>query len=287
MLNIEYLGNYPNGKETPWSNKCQGVTHDTEHWYITQTLQIWKIPAAADLDFNKKILEAQVLPLPEHLQKSGYNHFGDMDYWEGYLFISLENKSKKKPPTVVLWDAKNFIYCSDAKLPTPGKKDIPWCAIHPLEGTLFTSDFKCKGELYEYDFSISKNKKLELNFLRKRILKDQQGLPMRIKRVQGGVFSKKNKLLYLSSDGNNQGGIYIFETEHYTLVEHIRVPYDPGFPNIQEVEGITLWDWDTPAKDGIKRSDKIKGQLHLIILDNDLCNDDIYFKHFRVPAESG
>ncbi len=286
MLNFEYLGNYPNGKETRWSNKCQGVTHDADHWYITQTLQIWKIPASADLDFSEKTPESQVLLLPEHLQRAGYNHFGDLDYWEGYLFISLENKSKSKPPAIILWDAKNFKYFSGAILPSPNKKDIPWCAIHPLEGTIFTSDFKCKSELFEYDFSISKNKKFELKFLRKILLKDQQEKPINIKRVQGGVFSKKNKLLYISSDGRKKGGIYIFETEGYTLVEHIKVPYDPGFPNIQEVEGITLWNLDAPLINGIKKPDKINGQLHLIILDNDLCNDDIYFKHFRIPSES-
>ena len=286
MLEFEYLGNYPDGKETQWSNKCQGVTHDAEHWYITQTLQIWKIPTTDDLDFCEKTPASQVLLLPEHLQNEGYDHFGDLDYWEGYLFISLENKRKSKPPAIVLWDAKTFKYCSEAKLPTSHKKDIPWCAIHPLEGTLFTSDFKCRGELFEYDFSISKNKKLELKFLRTIFLKDQQGIPLNIKRVQGGVFSKKNKLLYLSSDGNKQGGIYIFETERFTLVEHIHVPYDPGFPNIHEVEGITLWDMDNVAVGSLKKSDKIKGQLHLIVLDNDLCNDDIYFKHFKIPSES-
>ncbi len=108
MLEIEYLGNYPNAKETQWSNKCQGVTHDADHWYITQTLQIWKIPASADLDFNEKTSATQVSPLPKHLQKVGYNHFGDLDYWEGYLFISLENKRKKNPPAIVLWDNKNW-----------------------------------------------------------------------------------------------------------------------------------------------------------------------------------
>ena len=286
MLDIQYLSNYPNGKETQWSNKCQGVTHDAAHWYITQTLQIWKIPANEDLDFCEKTPDSKVLLLPKHLQKEGYNHFGDMDYWEGYLFIALENKGKKIPPAIVLWDANNFKYCSVAILPPPKEKDIPWCAIHPSEGTIFTSDFKCKGELYEYDFSISRNKILELKFLRKIALKDQHGKPIHIKRVQGGVFSKKNKLLYLSSDGHIQGGIYIFETENYTLVKHLKVPYDPGFPNIQEVEGITLWDMDTSSLDGNKTSDKIKGQLHLIILDNDLCNDDIYFKHFRIPSEA-
>lgn len=285
MLDVEYLGNYPNGKETKWSNKCQGVTHDTEHWYITQTLQIWKIHASTDLDFSKKPSTAQVLLLPDHLQNAGYDHFGDLDYWEGYLFISLENKSKKIPPAIALWDANNFDYCSMAILPNLIKKDIPWCAIHPLEGTLFTSDFKCKGELYEYDFSISKNKILELKLLRTIFLKDKEGIPLNIKRVQGGVFSKKNKLFYLSSDGDKQGGIYVFETEQFKLVEHIHVPYDPGFPNIHEVEGITLWDMDNLTINGAGKSDKIKGQLHLIILDNDLCNDDIYFKHFRVPVE--
>ena len=286
MLEHEYLGNYPNGKETLWSNKCQGVTHDTTHWYITQTLQIWKIPVSTDLEFSKKAPGTQVLLLPPELQKVSYDHFGDLDYWEGYLFIALENKGKKKPPSVVLWDAHNFKFCSVAQLPSPNKIDIPWCAINPMEGTLFTSDFRCRGELFEYDFSISKEKKLELKFLRTVTLKDQEGNPFKIKRVQGGVFSKKNNLLYISSDGNKKGGIYVFETAAYTLVEFIRVPYEPDFPRVQEMEGITIWDLDKTEINGEIISNKIKGQLHLLLLDNDLCNDDIYFKHFKIPVES-
>ena len=282
MLEYKYLGNYPNGKETPWSNKCQGVTHDGQFWYITQTLQLWKIPISTDLVFTKQPAETIVHLLPQSLRDEGYNHFGDLDFWEGYLFISLENKSKKRPPSIVLWDTQKFEYCSTAKLPSPKKKDIPWCAVNPLEGTLFTSDFKCKAELFEYDFNISKNKKLELKYLRTIPLYDKNGLPIKIKRVQGGVFSRKNNRLYISSDGQKEGGIYVFETAGYTLLEYIPVPYEPDFPRVQEVEGITILDSDAASNNFPKN---IKGQLHLLLLDNDLCNDDIYFKHFRIPSE--
>ena len=52
----------------------------------------------------------------------------------------------------------------------------------------------------------------------------------------------------------------------------------------EELEGITVWDLD------YGNAPRIEGQVHLIMLDNDwresiFSDNDLYFKHFRVPVE--
>jgi hypothetical protein len=51
--------------------------------------------------------------------------------------------------------------------------------------------------------------------------------------------------------------------------------FHPGWSKYEEPEGITIWDLD----DG--RAPHIRGQLHVIMLDNDAAtDDDLYFKHY-------
>src|SRR4030095_5088804 len=50
-----------------------------------------------------------------------------------------------------------------------------------------------------------------------------------------------------------------------------------GYPD-EEPEGIPFWDLDNGAAPGVG------GQLHTILLDNDLGTSDVYLKHYRVRA---
>ncbi|HXW11747.1 MAG TPA: hypothetical protein VD694_03220 [Nitrososphaeraceae archaeon] len=63
-------------------------------------------------------------------------------------------------------------------------------------------------------------------------------------------------------------------------VLHTVVPYDPSYLEKEELEGITIWDADVNGT-----APFIEGQIHLIMLDNDVSPDDIYFKHFRVTEK--
>lgn len=35
-----YLDNYPQNAETAWSENVQGIAHDNEHWFISQTSKL-------------------------------------------------------------------------------------------------------------------------------------------------------------------------------------------------------------------------------------------------------
>lgn len=38
-----FIGDYPGDANPGWHENVQGLAHDDDHWYITTTLEIWKI----------------------------------------------------------------------------------------------------------------------------------------------------------------------------------------------------------------------------------------------------
>src|SRR4030095_2699791 len=57
--------------------------------------------------------------------------------------------------------------------------------------------------------------------------------------------------------------------------------YEFNTTNLEEPEGLTFWDLDA---DG--RAPGLRGQLHVVLLDNDITNDDdAYVKHYRLSLE--
>jgi hypothetical protein len=46
MVRHTYLGNFPDERQDDWTHECQGVAHDTSHWFITQKGAVWRVPVA-------------------------------------------------------------------------------------------------------------------------------------------------------------------------------------------------------------------------------------------------
>ena len=90
---IEYLGNYPSHRNPGWSNELQGLAHDLQNWFITQKDTLCKFPSH---DLNREVSKATPPPgvrwagIPPAMKQAGYDHFGDLDQYGGFLFIPLE-----------------------------------------------------------------------------------------------------------------------------------------------------------------------------------------------------
>jgi hypothetical protein len=80
-------------------------------------------------------------------------------------------------------------------------------------------------------------------------------------------------------------GIHVFDLSTGTRIQrstngygYFNYEFHPGLPSSEEPEGITIWDLD----DG--RAPGIRGQLHVLLLDNDDPSydepDDVYMKHY-------
>ncbi len=302
-LDIHYLGNYPSDKGGEWTSKLQGIANDDEAWFLTQLDTIWRVPLDVDFAHTKK-MPARVthLKMPEELKKAGYDHFGDPDVFETYLFVPVEGKSVLAPLIAVFEiqgrDLKYVNYFPLARYQRSG-----WCAISP-DGQLYTSNniIDRDSPIVKYDVYwdlLTTTGRLELAFAGDYEL---TGIPDEFggnvsKYIQGGDFSTDGQYLFLSN-GKVQGlsgtrerthdkGIWVFSNDAGKWGNFVtksaqkgdfRFEYKPFVG--EEPEGLTYWDLqaNSGAYTG-PRGPGLDGQLHVILLNR---GASVWIKHYSV-----
>lgn len=305
-----FLGHYPVA-ETNWSHNVQGVAHDDNYWYITNTEVIWKIPVSTDLRtvaFDSP--GVRVKTLSEYQIQGdliGYHHIGDpvVFRFEGtdYLIVPVENAdatcTSGPPGAAAIFRCSDLSYVSHAAF--PGQcNDAGWVAVDS-QGVLVSSrqhigappgsPISAQDGLYFFTFNwplLHTSGIASMTFLRQQQVLNPSGGIVEMRTMQGGEFSPDGSLLYLVSgfhdDSNtvaDQEGIHVVSTSTWQRVAHstrgfghFDFYYDPGAIAAGEPEGLTVWDLDNGRAPGIR------GQLHVMRLDNDAFHDDIAFKHY-------
>jgi len=313
IKSIHYRGEFPSSRENGWSEELQGVANDHEHWFFTQKGRLWKFPIAHDLnigvtkaDPSKGILS---VPIPKALQDQGYNHFGDLDYFDGYMFIPLEGhrmepgnfpappKKVGITPRIAVFRADNLSYSGSFLLPLQTK--AAWCAIHPITKQLYTSNISISptDPLFVYDFDWRQLQTAQPSSVlswktspTRPVLFDAQGQQkLTIKGyLQGGDFSAYGQELYIVNGkgadfDSKDGGIWVFSGKTLRLTKRssqggeFKFEFQPGWSKYEEPEGITVWNLPSGRAPRVPRS-----QVHVILLDNDADTDDLIFKHYEV-----
>ena len=290
MVEHTYLGNYPDERQDDWTAECQGVTHDANHWFITQKNAVWRVPVGKNLNDHLKDgvdgVRRRGIPV------AGYDHFGDPGHHEGTLYIPLEGTRRiawlvtvPRVPRIAAFRASDLQFLWSATLPLQQKAG--WCAIDS-KGFLFSSNGKvtpraAKGEGPLFRYRLQGN---GLTFVDRLVLRDEQGTPVVLDSMQGGAFAD-DRHLYLScgyyEDPHPSWGLHLFDLRTQRRVVRstngsgaFNYEFHPGGDTDEEPEGLTYWNLDG------RDAPRIKGQLHAILLDNDANGDDVYFKHYRV-----
>lgn len=293
-----YLGNYPQSANPGWHENVQGIAHDIDNWFITQQYAFWKIPVTRDLNQSVSPSDPGVVKIDIRnitaLNNEGYNHFGDLEHYEyngqGYVFIGIEKvepDGPPPPPGVAVFRADNLQYIDHAYVP---QSKAGWCALDP-QGYLYSSEGSNVSSINKYaiDWNVlSNNNILVLSNPVQIPLFDENGFPFTFQRLgQGGAISPSGELLYviggfldtvLSTDG-----IHVFDLTTGRRIQrstngygYFNYEWHPGWDTYEEPEGLTIWDLDTD-----RRAPGISGQLHVLMLDNDLISaDDVYLKHY-------
>ncbi len=316
LLNAKYLGNYPNDRQNGWSDKIQGVGHDDNNWFFTQKERLWKFPISHDLN---KYVELSNLPsgvmsvkIPKELSNQGYNHFGDLVAYKGFLFIPIEAENDavrkvggKVPivkdhisqpkngnnPLIAVFKASDLTYVGSGALPAQTKAG--WCAINPQNGLLYTSEnnlsYENKLLSYKIDLQSLIENKNWLSYSGTKELLDENGNIITIKGyMQGGEFSDDgNYLFIINGKGHDfdpkDGGIWVFnfrdgKKELKSSTSGVfKYEFKPSWGRFQEPEGLTYWNLDNQNAPGIK------GKLHAILLNSDATSrDEFWFKHYDI-----
>jgi hypothetical protein len=300
-----YLGNYPYYSDTDWHNDAQGLAHDENHWFITQTGRLRKIPVSKDLEkissnesgVIKIRLDSDDCP---KLVAEGYSHFGDPDYLEiddkGYVIVPIEGGDKG---AVAIFRASDLKYVNHAYLTGQDRK-APWCAIDKSspDRFLFSSKFEGVSAINRYKVNwraiIDSDGPKNLGSPIQINLKGNGG-QITLENVQGGEITPSGNLLYLVCGNWNKerdsDGLHVFEfSSDQSNVKRLRQsskssrPFEYGFypgatgPNstgYEEPEGLTIWDLDAHSD----AHEKVKGQLHVLLLDT-WPKKRIYMKHY-------
>jgi hypothetical protein len=238
-----------------WTEECQGLTTDGGSWLVASNNEDFRGVHRLSINFNS------------HMGKVGLpagagSHPGDPDFdpASGRFYIPVESK----PNVWVLNNQLQTIMVAPlgGDVAPPQGNSMPWCAINPWNGWLYSSTFDNVDRVHAYDPS---NQFKHVSTL---VL----GGPT-LQAVQGGCFSIAGHL-YLTSGGSRR--IHAYDSMDGTPLGSVVVPYSPGGLEGEEMEGIALGH--------LIHGNGSNSWVHVVILDNDATNrDDVFLKHFSVP----
>lgn len=261
---------YPRYDRSPWaSDGVQGIAHDATHWYLTSTTRIWKVPLREPL--------AQADARGTVPFEGRYAHLGDPDFWNGVLFVPLEGDRLNGPPAI---GALRPDLTPIGLQPLDGIDHAPWCAVHPLTGRLYTSNFNTdrvqvfRIELTSDRFALVFERDVALRYSDED---GRNGIRGRVPYIQGGAISRTGKL-YLATN-HRRTGIVVFDAQSGAWLGRVPISFKPKWSLLthQEVEGldiVDLDDGDVPA---------MTGQLHLL-LRAELPRRRYWLKHWGVTS---
>ena len=108
-------GDFPSNSENFWSENAQGLANDGTNWFITTKTTIFKVPLSVNLDRSSSSGIVQT-GMPSQLKRLGYDHFGDPDQYEGFLFVPGEHPDKGSRPRIAVFSTVDLRFLSSFRL---------------------------------------------------------------------------------------------------------------------------------------------------------------------------
>jgi hypothetical protein len=264
-------------ENTALSEEAQGATTDGARWYVcsNNTKQVVAFDDAGNraaayapnVEVFTKMWED--LGAPVFFGSRLLNpHFGAPAYHQGWVHVPVQ-----VPHGVWRFrvDTGQQVWARASALPDGDL--FPWCAVHPVTGVLYTSNFGSPQEIRAYEAygdPIIARRATEDITIETISVQTPIGPISFPTHVQGGVFTPHGRLILVCSDGN---AVFCFSGLNGHLFGATRLG-DFG-SSFSEVESVTLRSW---------RFGDVSAQVHILELDNDwLSKDDCYLHSYRVP----
>lgn len=211
-------------------SRGQGVTTDGTNWYFSGTNALEKTTGSYESEMLVTPAIPDSLKNPSQFSDIGLNHIGDIDYADGYLYISLDtsNRSpttnqKYERPVFAIYDAKTLTYTgqSFSLNPPHGTHDIAsWVAVDAKNGLGYGMAYENATEIAVYNLS-------DWSF------KEYIPLSQTIDQAQGGKLF--NGWMYFSTD-NDEKLIY----RANLVTGQVEVLGNLKIDGEQEVEGLSF-----------------------------------------------
>ena len=283
----EPLSNYPDQGDRGWTEELNGVTHDGSAWFFTSNRddkpELWRFPQAHDLDGDidrgNPGEGIRWRHLPASLQAN--EHAGGIHHYQGRIFVPLQ---AQQPRVVAVFNSDDLSFLGAAPL-EPGKGVGAWCAINALNACLYESAFHEVDQpsapislmVYEHHLQGSAS---TLTYVGDFPLYREDGSLFYSRGIQGGVFSANGHFYLVADSRDDHSGVHGFDMISGRRKVFLHIHTERELATGEELEDITIWDQDLGS------APHISGQIHVILLDNDYVanDDDLDFKHFRVPT---
>jgi hypothetical protein len=297
-------GDYPN-VQLGWTDNVQGVAHDAGHWFFStqDDAHLLKIPVGLDLftpldpdDPDSWPSGVSVSEMPEALEDLGFDDFKDLEQVKSFLFVPVagdDPDSGEDIAGIAVVRAADLSYVGVLEL--EGWTHASAAFFNSHEGLLYVSRSSVSEDVplerYAVDFGklSAGNAAGAFTPAGTLALWDDAGpISPGIKNIQGATFTPWGDLYVVngleSPTSLDRGGIHLFDSTGQLIDESsngsgtFNFAYDSAeLPEPEEPEGADWWNRDAgPAAPGIG------GQLQVIMLDNDVFEDDLYFKHYDV-----
>lgn len=299
----KFLGNTNNNGGL--GSNIQGLANTGGFSYVTNTTRLSKYPLSATL--GSPVLQRSLSDYTP-LTNIGCNHFGDPDVVfmnsTSYLLIPLEGCNFQNIPGYSDAERTALAVFNPVTLQLIGFDSL---FLNPVDAAfvavqgnqfLYSSNGKVDASNPIKKYSIDANALAAntlpsphyiLNAQPDLFLTHEDGTPVSMGNMQGGVFSSDGRVFYTTNglspglfgsgcdaamEGNDWGGIRAFNAATGTRIAASSLTYGffqyewhCGFPQFQEAEGI---DWVNLGGSGI---------LHSFVYDNS--TGTTYFKHYN------
>jgi hypothetical protein len=284
------VNTYPSGAQYNWTDNLQGIASDGRWWYVSantngkrgsrSTARLYRAKSqsiARDLD-------AWVRPLSQK-GLAGCSHIGDVDYRDGTIYVAIDGCTDGHAK-VGMFRRETLAYQGTFDL--PGLSRAAGVAWSPVDEQLYALN-RNRNALRVYEVHASGND-VTAALVREVPMLAPDGSRFRGNRAQGLKFAQSGRL-YVVFDHVDfaKGGVYEFDvgSQAARLTSFMPVKHgctgvltcirDRGLYLGDEIEGLLI----EPIHSGPYR-----GDLHVLMIDNDLGRDDVYFKHYSVLSAS-
>lgn len=128
--------------------RSQGVATDGASFYFSWQLGLEKTGLDFEMTANNQTA------IPESLQDLGSNHIGDIDWWDGTLYLPIEDGSDYLNPVIARYDPDTLTVRDTFPLSgTLLTEGVPWVAVDGPRSKLYVAEWDPTPELHVYDLA--------------------------------------------------------------------------------------------------------------------------------------
>ena len=225
LENAEYLGSkYFAGSDARCST--QGITNDGTYYYTTGAVVALGFNGLEKIDMETgEVVLQNTNAMPKQLKKQSFNHLGGCTYFEGKIYVAVEDIMRKHP-CIAVFSADTLQFTGEYKIlgeEIQPNGNLPWCAVDEENRILYTGVSRGGEFVNALDIDT-------LELIEKRPIEHS------LYRVQGAEFY--DGLLYIScNDETKVKHVYAVDPESgeiQTVLER------KSGTNSVEAEGITV-----------------------------------------------